>query len=43
MIKAIKGTRDILPQESVVWNRVEETARQILSAYGFFRDPHAGL
>ena len=35
MIKAIKGTRDILPQESVVWNRVEETAREILSVYGF--------
>jgi len=35
MIKAIKGTRDILPQESVVWNRVEETAREVLSVYGF--------
>ena len=35
MIKAIKGTRDILPQESAVWNRVEETAREILSVYGF--------
>ena len=35
MIKAIKGTRDILPQESVVWNQVEETAREILSVYGF--------
>jgi len=35
MIKAIKGTRDILPQESVVWNRVEETAREILALYGF--------
>lgn len=35
MIKAIKGTRDILPQESALWNRVEETAREILSVYGF--------
>ena len=35
MIKAIKGTRDILPQESVVWNRVEEAAREIFSIYGF--------
>lgn len=35
MIKAIKGTRDILPQESAVWNRVEEIAREILSVYGF--------
>ena len=35
MIKAIKGTRDILPPESGVWNQVEETARQILALYGF--------
>ena len=35
MIKAIKGTRDILPPESAVWNRVEETAREVLSVYGF--------
>ncbi|MCI0423399.1 MAG: histidine--tRNA ligase [Acidobacteria bacterium] len=35
MIKAIKGTRDILPPESALWSRVENTAREILALYGF--------
>ncbi|HEX2521664.1 MAG TPA: histidine--tRNA ligase, partial [Terriglobia bacterium] len=35
MIKAIKGTRDILPPESALWIRVENTAREIFDLYGF--------
>lgn len=34
-IQAIKGVRDILPPESALWNRVEETARRVFSAYGY--------
>ena len=33
--QTVKGTRDILPPESSLWNRVESTARQAFSAYGF--------
>src|SRR3970040_206402 len=33
--QAVKGTRDILPPESALWNRVEQTARQVFSAYNF--------
>jgi len=33
--QAVKGTRDILPPESSLWNRVEATARQVLEAYGY--------
>ncbi len=33
--QAVKGTRDILPPESALWNRVEATARQTFSAYNF--------
>ena len=33
--QAVKGTRDILPPESALWNRVEQTARQVLAAYNF--------
>ena len=35
MIKAIRGTRDILPPESKLWSRVEATAREIFDLYGF--------
>ena len=35
MIKAIKGTRDILPPESAQWSRLEAVAREILELYGF--------
>ena len=31
MIKAVKGTRDILPPSSAVWNQVERIAREVLS------------
>src|SRR3984885_4223590 len=33
--QAIKGVRDILPPESALWNRVEQTARQVFSTFGF--------
>src|SRR5215471_76123 len=33
--QAIRGTRDLLPPETAQWNRVEETARQVFSAFGF--------
>ncbi|MFN8007489.1 MAG: histidine--tRNA ligase [Terriglobia bacterium] len=35
MIKAIKGTSDILPPESKRWSSVEKIAREILELYGF--------
>ncbi|HEY1470730.1 MAG TPA: histidine--tRNA ligase [Candidatus Acidoferrum sp.] len=33
--QAIKGTRDLLPPETELWNRVEQTAREVFGAYGF--------
>jgi histidyl-tRNA synthetase len=33
--QAIKGTRDILPPDSALWNRVEQTAREVFESYGF--------
>lgn len=35
MIRAVKGTRDILPPASGVWNRVEAIARGIFRAYNY--------
>jgi len=35
VIRAIKGTRDILPPESKLWSQVEATAREIFELYGF--------
>jgi histidyl-tRNA synthetase len=35
MIKAIKGTRDILPPSSAVWNRVEKEAREVFRAFNY--------
>jgi len=34
-IKAVRGTRDILPPESAVWNFVEEKVREVFRAYNF--------
>ena len=34
-IRAVKGTRDLLPSETPVWQRVEEEARRVLAAYNF--------
>jgi len=33
--KAIKGTRDILPPDSALWNWFEQTARDVLESYNF--------
>ncbi len=34
-LQAIKGVRDILPPESALWNRVEQTARDVFATYNF--------
>jgi histidyl-tRNA synthetase len=34
-IRAIKGTRDILPPDSALWNWFEHTARQVFESYNF--------
>jgi histidyl-tRNA synthetase len=34
-IKAVKGTRDILPPSSSVWNRVESVAREVFRTYNY--------
>jgi histidyl-tRNA synthetase len=33
--RAIKGTRDILPPDSALWNWFEQTAREVFEAYNF--------
>ena len=33
--QAIKGTRDLLPPQTELWNRVEQTAREVFSTFGF--------
>jgi len=33
--QAIRGTRDLLPPDTALWNRVEQTAREVFSTYGF--------
>src|SRR5713226_3897638 len=33
--QAIKGTRDLLPPETELWNRVEQTAREVFGTFGF--------
>ncbi len=33
--QAIKGVRDILPPDSALWNRVEQTARAVFESFGF--------
>jgi histidyl-tRNA synthetase len=35
MIKAVKGTRDILPPSSSVWNQVEAVAREVFRIYNY--------
>ena len=34
-LKAVRGTRDLLPPETELWNRVEATARTLFRRYGF--------
>jgi histidyl-tRNA synthetase len=33
--QAIKGTRDLLPPETTLWNEVEQTAHEVFTTYGF--------
>jgi len=33
--QAIKGTRDLLPPETALWNRVEQTAHEVFATYGY--------
>lgn len=35
MIRAVKGTRDILPPSSATWNRVESIARAVFRSYNY--------
>jgi histidyl-tRNA synthetase len=35
MIKAVKGTRDILPPSSTAWNQVEAIAREVFRVYNY--------
>ncbi|HUB31999.1 MAG TPA: histidine--tRNA ligase [Bryobacteraceae bacterium] len=35
MIRAVKGTRDLLPPSTATWNRVEDAARRIFRAYNY--------
>ena len=35
MIKAVRGTRDLLPPETGLWNFVESAARDVFRAYNF--------
>jgi histidyl-tRNA synthetase len=35
MIKAVRGTRDLLPPETELWNFVEDTAREVFRAHNF--------
>jgi histidyl-tRNA synthetase len=35
ILKAVRGTRDLLPPETELWNRVEATARAVFARYGF--------
>ena len=34
-LKAVRGTRDLLPPETELWNFVERTAREVFSRYNF--------
>ena len=34
-IKAVRGTRDLLPPETEIWNYIEATARRVFARYAF--------
>jgi histidyl-tRNA synthetase len=34
-LKAVRGTRDLLPAETGLWNRIEATARSVFERYNF--------
>ena len=35
ILKAVRGTRDLLPPETALWNHIETTARAVFARYGF--------
>jgi histidyl-tRNA synthetase len=35
MIKAVRGTRDLLPPDTDLWNRVDATVREVFERYNF--------
>ncbi len=35
MLKAIRGTRDLLPPDTDLWNRVEAKVRDVFARYNF--------
>lgn len=35
ILKAVRGTRDLLPPETALWNRIEATARAVFAGYNF--------
>jgi len=35
MIKAVRGTRDLLPPDTALWNHVEASAREVFRLYNF--------
>ena len=35
LLKAVKGTRDLLPPSTETWNRVEQAAREVFRAYNY--------
>lgn len=35
VLKAVRGTRDLLPPETALWNHVETVARSVFARYGF--------
>src|SRR5271166_3055178 len=34
-LKAVRGTRDLLPPETALWNWIETTARAVFARYNF--------
>ena len=34
-LKAVRGTRDLLPPETALWERIESTARRVFARYNF--------
>jgi len=35
MVKRVRGTQDILPQDTYSWQKIEEVARRFFSLYGY--------
>src|ERR1700678_1462040 len=35
ILKAVRGTRDLLPPETELWNHIEATARRVFARYNF--------